>query len=107
MKLIALLFVLSISAIAQTAPSAPTNLAVLTDGGCNEAQISCVSQVNGIPVCPYGRVAWYPLPGQPYTIWTYPKKDQKGNAIDTSKCVETLPPNLPYQDPNFLNAAHF
>jgi len=108
MKLLIALLFLSLSAFAQ-APSPPTNLTAVADGqsSCSVYLVSCVSQVNGVPVCPYGRVAYYPLPGQPYTPWTYPKKDQNGNLINFFKCVSTLPPQKPWLNPNFLTAIWF
>jgi hypothetical protein len=88
----------------------PGPLTVIFDGqhgGCNIAQVSCVSQVNGKPVCAYGRVAYYPRPGQPYTLWTYPKTDPSGVAINFQKCVYTLPLAVPWFDLKFLTGAFF
>jgi len=69
--------------------------------------LSCVSQVNSIPVCPYGRVTDTALPGQPYTILTYPKKDANGNSIDIPNggkaCVSVLQQGNP-ADPRYWTA---
>ncbi len=99
-------FLLVISAFGQqTQPPGALNVAY--DKACVSYLVSCVSQVNGIPVCAYGRVAWYPLPGQPYVYSTYPKIDPQGVPIDLTKCVSTLPPNDPYTIPGWDIAFYY
>lgn len=109
MRLAFAVLFLNAFAFSQTGTAPPINVTAVVQmgGACNVAQVSCVSQVNGVPVCPYGRVAYHPLPGQPYTFLTYPKKDQNGNAINFFKCVYTLPRQKPWFDPNFLTGIWF
>jgi len=94
MKLILTLLLLALcgSAFGQT-PAPPTQLSYMVDApsGCAPQLLSCVSQVNGVPVCPYGRATWTPLPGQPYTILTYPKLYPDGKtSIYSTMCVYVL-----------------
>lgn len=92
----------------QKAPT-PGPLSVAFDPTCAKTPwlLSCVASVNGIPVCPYGRVTDVPLPGQPYTILTYPKLDQNGKPIDMTKCVSTMREHQIWTDPLYLVPPYF
>ena len=105
MKLI-IPFLLVASAFGQqTQPPGQLNMTI--DQPCASYLLSCISQVNGKPVCAYGRVAYYPLPGQPFVYSTYPKYDPQGVPIDLMKCVSTLPGNAPYTTPGWDTDFHF
>jgi hypothetical protein len=117
MRYLALLVIVGMFAIgaagqtAQTAPAGPVTITV--DNCANTPYLfNCVNQVNGRNVCPYGRVTIYPLPGQPYTIFTYPKVDQNGNPIPFNtnipgqSCVWTLPPLNPLDPSTWPTGAH-
>ena len=100
MRVTIVVFALCLSVMAQ-APSAPTNVSVVTDA-CSPQLLSCISQVNGVPVCPYGRVTNVPLPGQPYTILTYPKVYPDGKtSIYSTMCVYVLQTHPFAGDPLF------
>ena len=99
----ALAFLLIMPVFGQTKASSPGNLGVIVDQ-CNLTPqlYNCVAQVNGKPVCPYGRVTDKPLPGQPYTILTYPKFYADGvTSIYSTMCVYVLQTHPFVGDPLF------
>lgn len=100
MKLV-LFCLLSVGLFAQTV-APPTGLTVTVQSSCAPWLYACVSQVNGKPVCPYGRATFTPLLGQPYTILTYPKIYPDGvTSIYSTMCVYVLQEHPFYQDPLF------
>ena len=97
-----LLLLLAVPAFAQQA-APPGSLSAIVDH-CDQTPqlLSCVSQVNGKPVCHYGRATFTPLPGQPYTILTYPTFYPDGvTSIYSTMCVYVLQEHPFYQDPLF------
>lgn len=102
MRLALLILALALPAVAQQATPPGTLTAIVDQCNLTPQLYNCVSQVNGAPVCPYGRATWVPLLGQPYTILTYPKLYPDGvTSIYSTMCVYVLQEHPFYQDPLF------